>query len=91
MLQHQKTVNDTVTFKGKALHSGRIVKVEVRPAVANTGIVFKRIDSDGELVRAIYSSISSTQLSTTIGSGASSVSTIEKKDSTFITIKGRFR
>ncbi len=40
----QTTLNNDVTFEGTGLHSGETVRVVVRPAPANTGIVFRRID-----------------------------------------------
>lgn len=40
----QTTLNNEVTFEGTGLHSGEAVRVVVRPAPADTGIVFRRID-----------------------------------------------
>lgn len=75
---YQKTVANKILFSGKGLHSGRIVHLEIFPAAANTGIVFQRTDSNSASpVLASALNISSTELSTTIGMGSSSVSTIE--------------
>ena len=41
---NQKTLNDTVKFKGIGLHSGEKVTMTLFPAPPNTGIVFKRSD-----------------------------------------------
>ena len=74
----QTTLKNTAVFSGKGLHCGRIVTLKVLPAPANHGIVFRRTDhSDAVSVAALASEISSTTLSTTIGEGHSSVSTIE--------------
>ena len=37
----QKTLADTIKFKGIGLHSGKKVEMVIRPAISNTGIVFK--------------------------------------------------
>ena len=73
----QKTIRSKVLFSGKGLHSGTEVRMEVRPANAGTGILFKRTDTLSTAVEAHVLNVSSTQLSTTIGSGVSSVSTVE--------------
>ena len=41
---NQKTLNDTIKFKGIGLHSGEKVTMTLSPAPPNTGIVFKRSD-----------------------------------------------
>ncbi|HPE59703.1 MAG TPA: UDP-3-O-acyl-N-acetylglucosamine deacetylase [Thiolinea sp.] len=43
----QRTVKQTVTSVGIGLHSGRKVTMTLRPAPANTGIVFRRLDLEG--------------------------------------------
>ena len=74
----QKTISHRIVFNGKCLHSGRIVKMIIEPAVAGTGIIFHRTDCESAIpVLAHAFNISSTELSTTIGEGASSVATIE--------------
>ena len=40
----QKTIKNNVSFSGVALHSGHKVNVCIKPAVVNSGIVFKRVD-----------------------------------------------
>ena len=44
----QTTLAKPVTFSGVGLHSGREVHMELRPAGADTGIVFVRSDLAGE-------------------------------------------
>jgi UDP-3-O-[3-hydroxymyristoyl] N-acetylglucosamine deacetylase len=76
--QWQSTVKKKISFVGKGLHSGRIVKLDILPARADTGIVFQRTDSQrAQPVRADALNVTSTRLNTTIGHGPSSVSTIE--------------
>ena len=40
----QRTLKDSVSAVGVGLHKGEKVKVTLRPAPANTGIVFRRVD-----------------------------------------------
>jgi UDP-3-O-[3-hydroxymyristoyl] N-acetylglucosamine deacetylase len=78
LAQNQTTLLNAVSFTGKGLHSGRMVRMTVKPAAAYSGIQFQRVDSpSSQPVRAIAQRVSSTALSTTIGNGSESVSTIE--------------
>ncbi|MDA9725571.1 UDP-3-O-acyl-N-acetylglucosamine deacetylase [Candidatus Pelagibacter sp.] len=63
----QKTVNGDVSFKGIALHSGKHVKIIIKPADPNFGIVFKRIDiKENNLVYPNFANVTNTSLNTTI-------------------------
>lgn len=74
----QHTVARRVELSGIALHSGKIVRMEILPAAVNTGIVFKRVDLPGmPSVLAHVSNIQSTDLNTTIALGDAKVATIE--------------
>lgn len=74
----QTTLQRAISISGKGLHNGRLVTLKIHPAPANTGIVFQRIDSlESRPVRALGTEITSTTLSTTIGSSHSAVGTIE--------------
>ena len=39
---NQKTVKNLIEFTGIGLHSGKTVKLSIKPAEPNTGIIFKR-------------------------------------------------
>ncbi len=43
-LLNQKTIKNTVNFKGVGLHSGKVVNLCLKSSEPDTGIVFKRID-----------------------------------------------
>lgn len=74
----QHTVARKVQLSGVALHSGKVVRMEIHPAAVNTGILFKRVDLPGMPgVLAHVSNIQSTDLNTTIGLGEAKVGTIE--------------
>lgn len=86
-LQHlhhlqQRTLKSIVTTTGIGLHSGKKVNLSLRPAAANTGIVFRRIDLDSPVeIKAAPESVQETMLSTTLvkvdGDTTVKVSTIE--------------
>ena len=48
MSTKQHTLNEPMSFTGKGLHTGLKVTMTVNPAPADNGIVFRRIDLDGQ-------------------------------------------
>jgi len=76
----QTTLANAVTFSGTGLHSGRPVRLALRPAAAGHGIVFRRLDlppGAGD-VPAHWDAVSTTMLNTTIANDhGASVATIE--------------
>ena len=77
-MQYQQTLNNSYSFEGKGLHTGKVAKMTVGPAPVDTGIVFRRTDIGQEaLVEALAENVSNTARSTTISKGEASVSTIE--------------
>ena len=76
---NQKTVKDIIKFSGIGLHSGKLVKLNIKPAEPNTGIIFKRIDlSSNNLIYPNFENVSNTSLNTTISNDyGTKVSTIE--------------
>ena len=44
MYNFQRTLKCSVSFTGVGVHSGNMITVEIRPAAANTGILFQRTD-----------------------------------------------
>ena len=78
MSNKQHTVARRIEMSGIALHSGKVVRIEILPGAINTGIIFKRVDLPGTpTVAAHVSNIQSTDLNTTIAHGDAKVSTIE--------------
>ncbi|MDB4053537.1 UDP-3-O-acyl-N-acetylglucosamine deacetylase [Octadecabacter sp.] len=76
----QTTLDTTVAFEGKGLHLGEDVSVVVRPAPADTGIVFRRMDVAAAIadVPALWHRVIVSPLNTRIENAAgTSVSTIE--------------
>ena len=77
-MQFQQTLKKNYSFEGKGLHTGKVAKMVVGPAPADTGIVFRRTDlGEGMHVEALAENVSNTARSTTISKGETSVSTIE--------------
>ena len=63
----QKTIKKNVSFSGVALHSGINVKICIKPADVNFGIVFKRVDlSNNNLVYPNFMNVTNTSLNTTV-------------------------
>ena len=78
-LLNQKTIKKKVSFSGVGLHSGKIVKISIKPSEPDTGIVFKRIDlKANNLIYPNFMNVSNTALCTTISNSyGAKVSTIE--------------
>ena len=75
----QKTINNNISFSGVALHSGVDVKVCIKPAEPNFGVVFKRIDlKNNNLIYPNFTNVTNTSLNTTVENEfGAKVSTIE--------------
>ena len=75
----QQTISKPISINGIGLHSGKSVSMQLYPAQADYGIKFIRKDlSDNNVIEALWSNVSNTNLSTTISNkNAVSVSTIE--------------
>ena len=75
----QKTIKNSVSFSGIALHSGLDVNVCIKPAKPNFGIVFKRIDIEkNNIVYPNFNNVTNTSLNTTISNEFGvKISTIE--------------
>ena len=76
---NQKTLNSNVEFEGVGLHSGKTVKLIIKPAAPNTGIIFKRVDiNNNNLLYPNFNNVTNTSLNTTISNEYGlKVSTIE--------------
>ena len=78
MATKQQTLASAISFSGKGLHTGLQVEMTVHPAEDNTGIVFRRVDLEGQPeVPALCEYVTDTSRGTTIEKGAAKVSTIE--------------
>jgi len=74
----QRTLKNSIRATGIGLHSGRKVYMTIRPAVENTGIVFRRLDVEPPVdIRAEAASVGDTMLGTTLAQDRTKVATIE--------------
>ena len=80
----QRTLKNSIKATGVGLHTGDKVLLTLRPAAANTGIVFRRIDLDTPVeIEARAENVGDTSLSTTLVKGDVRVSTVEHLLSAF--------
>jgi UDP-3-O-[3-hydroxymyristoyl] N-acetylglucosamine deacetylase len=74
----QRTIKKVIETSGVGLHSGKKVSMRLRPAAANTGIVFYRLDLDEPVeIKVSPTMVGETVLSTTLVKDTVKVSTIE--------------
>ena len=77
-MQAQRTLKQLIETTGIGVHSGKKVKLTLRPAAVNTGIVFTRVDLDPPIsIKATAEQVGETMLSTTLVQDGIKVSTIE--------------
>ena len=78
MITKQKTILNEVTLTGIGLHTGISVNMTLKPAIENSGIVFKRIDIEGKPeVEADVKNVVDTSRGTVIEKNGARVGTIE--------------
>jgi UDP-3-O-[3-hydroxymyristoyl] N-acetylglucosamine deacetylase len=74
----QRTVKRAIKSTGVGLHTGRKVVMTLRPAQADTGIVFRRIDLDRPVdIRAEARAVTDTRLCSALEGGGAKVATVE--------------
>lgn len=74
----QKTLKNLVKAVGIGLHSGRKVELVLRPATADTGIVYRRTDLDPPVdIPARAESVVDVRMATTLGKDGAIVGTVE--------------
>jgi UDP-3-O-[3-hydroxymyristoyl] N-acetylglucosamine deacetylase len=84
MNRFQQTLRRTVQCKGVGLHSGKQVNLTIKPAPANHGIKFVRMDlAHRPVIHAHFRNVIDTSLATTLGEEGVIVSTVEHLMATF--------
>ncbi len=74
----QRTLKNVIRATGVGLHTGDKVYLTLRPAPADTGIVFRRVDLDEPVeLPASTENVGDTRLSTTLAKGDVRISTVE--------------
>jgi UDP-3-O-[3-hydroxymyristoyl] N-acetylglucosamine deacetylase/3-hydroxyacyl-[acyl-carrier-protein] dehydratase len=78
MAEKQKTIAKDVTLSGKGLHTGLHVTMTIKPASANHGIRFMRIDlEENPIVHAIADNVVDTSRGTTLDENGVRIGTME--------------
>lgn len=78
MNTYQSTINTAVTVAGIGLHTGREVRMVLKPAEPFSGVRFCRTDlPDNPIVKADVDNVSDVSRGTTISSNGVSISTVE--------------
>ena len=74
----QRTLKSLTRAVGVGLHSGQRVELTLRPAPADTGIVFRRVDLPQPVDIAVSAlAVTDTRLASTISTGSTKVFTVE--------------
>jgi UDP-3-O-[3-hydroxymyristoyl] N-acetylglucosamine deacetylase len=74
----QRTLKQIARTVGIGLHSGTKVQLQLRPAAADTGIVFRRVDLEPPVdIPATAEAVRDTRLATTLVSGEARIATVE--------------
>jgi len=80
----QRTLKKPVTATGVGLHTGERVNLGLRPAPANSGIIFRRTDLDPTVeIRAEAHAVHDTRLSTCMEANGVRIATVEHLMSAF--------
>jgi UDP-3-O-[3-hydroxymyristoyl] N-acetylglucosamine deacetylase len=74
----QRTIKNPVEISGIGLHSGSDIKLRIRPATIDTGVVFHRRDDERVVdIKACADNVVDTRMATVLGREGLSVSTVE--------------
>lgn len=74
----QRTIRSVIRATGVGLHSGLKVNLELHPAPADNGIVFRRTDLTPPVeIRADARAVGDTRLASCLSSGGATISTVE--------------
>ncbi|CAB5498799.1 UDP-3-O-[3-hydroxymyristoyl] N-acetylglucosamine deacetylase (EC [Bathymodiolus thermophilus thioautotrophic gill symbiont] len=79
----QRTIKKSVKARGVGIHSGNVINMTLIPAIADHGVVFRRMDVGGKLVRAHNAFVNEVILSTSIEEKGVKISTVEHLMSAF--------
>jgi len=74
----QRTLKNVIRATGVGLHTGKKVYLTLRPAPADTGVIFRRVDLDPVVeIPACPENVGDTRLSTTLARDEVRISTVE--------------
>lgn len=73
----QNTLEKDIFISGQGIHSGRMINVRLRPAPADTGVIFIRTDKGNVRIKASVSAVSDTTCATTLSHEGIKIGTVE--------------
>ena len=73
----QRTLSNKIRATGVGLHTGKKINLTLNPAPVNSGILFKRIDLEADIIKASLNNVHDTRLSTTLSNDLVQISTVE--------------
>ncbi|MCH8845485.1 MAG: UDP-3-O-acyl-N-acetylglucosamine deacetylase [Proteobacteria bacterium] len=74
----QRTLKNVIRATGVGLHTGKKILLTLRPAQANAGIIFRRVDLDDPVeIKARPENVGDTKLSTSLVKDGVKISTVE--------------
>jgi UDP-3-O-[3-hydroxymyristoyl] N-acetylglucosamine deacetylase len=76
-MRQQTTLKTSVSIEGVGLHSGHPVRAHFRPAPADSGLVFVRLDHPDQLIPARLESAAMFDFATTLARDGVSIGTVE--------------
>ncbi len=77
-IQMQRTLRGCASIQGTSLHTGKPVKLTIKPAEVNTGLKFRRIDlPDKPFIAASAANVQTVERATTLAEGSVNVHTVE--------------
>ncbi len=79
----QRTIKKAIKARGIGIHSGVMINMTLIPAEIDHGVVFRRLDVGGKLIRAHNAFVNEAILSTSIENKGVKISTIEHLMSAF--------
>ncbi len=77
VLDYQQTIASPVSLSGVGLHTGVAVRVQLTPAAANTGLLFKRTDLEGFAIEAHAKNVARVSYATSLMKKGVLISTTE--------------
>ncbi len=77
MMRFQRTIKNTILCEGIGLHSGKAVKMQIKPAPVDSGVVFIRTDLGGCEIKAVAANTADTSYATTLSRNGAAVKTVE--------------
>jgi len=77
MRRFQRTIKNSIQCDGIGLHTGKPVRMTLKPAPAGTGILFVRTDLGNAQVKAVVANTAATSYATTLSQNGVLVKTVE--------------